>query len=115
MQSKSQFFALLIPFLMAFQSGNATWIRINLAGYQPSGVKVAVWGSKQHVSLNNFQLIDKATGKVVFENNAGKAYGSYGPFQQTYRLDFSAFKKPGTYTVRAGDAVSPEFRITDDV
>jgi endoglucanase len=91
------------------------WIRSNLVGYKPEGIKVAVWGSKENTSIRSFQLVDKATGKVVYENKAGKAYGSYGPFQQTYRLDFSKYTKPGTYTVRAGASVSPEFRIAEDV
>jgi hypothetical protein len=95
----------------SFKTQPESWIRINLSGYKPQGVKVAVWGSKEDASIRDFQLVDKATGKVVFQNKAGDAYGEYGPFRQTYRLNFSTFNKPGTYTLRAGTAVSPEFRI----
>ncbi|HVG40153.1 MAG TPA: glycoside hydrolase family 9 protein, partial [Chitinophagaceae bacterium] len=59
-----------------------------------------------------FQLIDSATGKAVFTNNAGKAFGAYGPFTQTYRLNFSAFKKEGTYYLKSGTATSPAFKIS---
>lgn len=104
---------LLLP-TIAFRLQPESWVRINLAGYKPDGIKVAVWGAKEKTSLSTFQVIDKATGKAVFRGKAGKPYGEYGPFKATYRLDFSAFRKPGTYELRAGDAVSPEFRIADD-
>jgi hypothetical protein len=106
---------LILPFLFSFQEKPQQYIRINLVGYQPDAVKVAVWGSKQNSTIRNFQVVDKVTGKVVFEGKAGKGFGKYGPFVQAYRLNFSAFKKPGTYILRAGNAVSPEFRIDKDV
>ncbi len=114
MRPKSLVFALLFPLLMTFDANGQAWIRLNLAGFKPGGIKVAVWGSKDNIKISNFQIIETATGKVVFQNTAGKAYGSYGPFYQTYRLDFSSFKKPGMYSVKAGDAVSREFRIAED-
>ena len=92
-----------------------SWIRINLAGYKPGGIKVAVWGSREDGVIQHFQLVEKESGKVVYDGPAGSSYGAYGPFRQTYRLNFTAFKKPGMYTLRAGDAVSPEFRIGEDV
>lgn len=107
-------FLLLISVLTA-KSAPRSWIRINLAGYTPDGIKVAVWGSRDETSITTFRLIDAATGKVAYEGKAGKPYGGYGPFKETYRLDFSAFKKPGRYTLRAGTAASPEFRIARDV
>ncbi|MEX1239099.1 MAG: glycoside hydrolase family 9 protein [Cyclobacteriaceae bacterium] len=106
---------LVVVALLSFQTAPRAWIRINLAGYKPVGIKVAIWGSKDKVSIERFQLFDKKTGKVVYENRAGNAYGAYGPFQETYRLDFTSFKKPGTYTLRAGSAISPEFSIAEDV
>ncbi|MFL5809704.1 MAG: glycoside hydrolase family 9 protein [Flavisolibacter sp.] len=87
------------------------WIRINRLGYQPNGVKVAVWCSKEDIVLKTFMLIDSATDKVMFKGSAGKAFGAYGPFTQTYRLNFSSFKKPGTYYLQAGETVSPVFKI----
>ncbi|MDQ2657991.1 MAG: cellulase, partial [Bacteroidota bacterium] len=91
---------LLVPLMLiffSFQSQPPSWIRINLAGYKPQGIKVAVWGSKEMATIKRFQLIDKSTGKVAFEGKAGNAFGEYGPFAQTYRLDFSKFTRPGTY------------------
>lgn len=89
-------------------------IRINLLGYKPSSKKVAVWASREANTITNFQLVEVLSRKTVFQGNAGKAYGAYGPFTQTCRLDFSAFKKGGRYFLQAGDAVSPEFLISED-
>jgi hypothetical protein len=83
------------------------WIRINQLGYTPAGVKVAVWCSKQSTGITFFELIDSVTGKAVLKQLAGKNYGTYGPFTQTYRLNFSTYKKSGTYYLRAGKAISP--------
>src|SRR5256885_1487601 len=91
------------------------WIRINLLGYKPSSVKVAVWCSKEKLRVDSFQLADILTGKIVFKGKVSRAFGSYGPFAETCRLDFSDFKNPGKYLLRAGDAVSPEFAISEDV
>src|SRR5690242_10083621 len=98
---KSLVVVLLIFGFSSFRTESPSWIRINLAGYKPQGLKVAVWGSRENVSLQRFQLVDKVSGKVVYEHKAGKAYGSYGPFAQSYRLDFTSFKNPGTYILRA--------------
>ena len=101
--------------LFSFKQSSREWVRINLAGYKPQAVKVAVWGSKDETTLDSFEVVDSKSGKVVYRNPAGKAYGQYGPFTQTHRLDFSAFKKSGTYVIRAGSATSPEFSIAEDV
>ena len=92
-----------------------SWIRINLLGYKPAGSKVAVWCSKQNEIIKMFQLVDAATKKVVFTGNAGKPFGAYGPFMQTYRLNFSGFKKPGKYYLKVANTLSPEFTIAEDV
>ena len=92
-----------------------TWIRINQLGYVPSSKKVAVWCSKAATTLQQFQLLDSATGKVVFTGNAGQPFGAYGPFTQTYRLNFSTYTKPGTYALKAGNVQSPYFKIGKDV
>jgi endoglucanase len=91
------------------------WIRINLLGYKPGSSKVAIWCSKEQETIATFQVIEVSGGKKVFEGKAGKAFGAYGPFTQTYRLDFSSFAKPGNYIIKAGDVSSPQFRIDEDV
>jgi hypothetical protein len=91
---------LLVSLFAAAQS----WIRINQLGYPTKGIKVAVWGSKKNSTATGFDLIDAVSGKTVFHGPAGKAFGAYGPFMQTYRLAFTAFNKPGRYYIKSGDA-----------
>jgi peptidoglycan/xylan/chitin deacetylase (PgdA/CDA1 family) len=92
-----------------------SWVRINQLGYTPHGIKVAVWCSKNEVLPESCELIDATTHQTMLRWKPGKAYGAYGPFVQTARLDFSAFDKPGRYYVKAGEALSPEFTIGKDV
>lgn len=106
----------VLNFLSAWgQTDSRSWIRINLLGYQTSGPKVAVWCSKEAAPVSRFQLVDNASQKVVYEGRAGKAFGAYGPFAQTCRFTFTGFTRPGTYRLRAGNVVSPPFRIGNDV
>jgi endoglucanase len=97
------------------QTEENSWIRINLLGYQPSGVKVAVWCSKDDKPVKTFQLIDAATKKIAFNGSAGRPFGAYGPFAQTYRLNFSSFKKPGKYYLQSSGAKSTVFEIGEEV
>lgn len=92
-----------------------SWIRINQLGYPPNGIKVAVWCAKKDEKIENFQLVEAKTNKVVFKGDAGKAFGAYGPFIQSYRLNFSSFRKPGKYYLQSGNTKSPEFDINPDV
>ena len=88
--------ALIVILILSFNRQEAqSWIRINQLGYTPNSVKVAVWCSKENKALKTFQLINAATKKIAFSGSAGKAFGAYGPFTETYRLNFSSFKKPG--------------------
>lgn len=109
----------ILPFLFLSaskkQAQEISWIRINLLGYQPGGVKVAVWCSKGDQPSVTFQLVDAYSKRIVFSNSSGNPYGAYGPFTQTYRLDFSSFKKPGKYYLQSAGAKSPVFEIAEDV
>ena len=92
-----------------------SWIRINQLGYTPNGIKIAVWVTKINSMPSAFQLINIKDSEVVLTASTGKAFGSYGPFSESCRLDFSSFKISGTYFLKCGDAVSPVFHIADDV
>jgi peptidoglycan/xylan/chitin deacetylase (PgdA/CDA1 family) len=114
------FFLLLAGLLslgaFIFQAEESAVIRINLLGYRPGSPKVAVWGSLSGQTIAQFQVIDEQTNQVVQQLSAGKTFGGYGPFKQTYRLDFSAVQKPGRYYLRTNDGTqSPGFRIGEDV
>ncbi len=94
---------------------NAEWIRINQLGYTPQGLKIAVWCSKDDNKISTFDIVDSVTNKVVFTEKSGSPYGAYGPFTNTYRLNFSSFKTPGIYYLKSGNAVSPFFKIGENV
>ncbi|MBL7745066.1 MAG: glycoside hydrolase family 9 protein [Chitinophagaceae bacterium] len=113
---KKWLFVLLVP-VIAFTEKEETkaWIRINQLGYTPGGIKVAVWCSKEETGINTWQLIEATTKRIATSGKAGSNFGGYGPFRQTYRLNFSHFKKPGRYYLQAGGVKSPEFEIGDDV
>jgi len=103
--------------IMAFTQKQETrsWIRINQLGYTPGGVKVAVLGTKEQLAINIWQLVDAKTNAIVYSGKADKAFGAYGPFSQTYRLNFTAFTKTGRYYLQSGAAKSPEFEIGNNV
>jgi endoglucanase len=119
MRSPAKYFLLLLLIATAAykpaSDGPTAFIRVNLLGYKPASKKVAVWAGKEAHTITNFQLVDVLSGKIVFQGDAGKAFGAYGPFAQTYRLDFSSFSNGGRYFLQAGEAVSPEFVISEDV
>ena len=114
---KFVFLFMLIGFNFSFKNKEnpKEWIRINQLGYTPGGIKVAVWVSKTDELPKDFQLIDSKNAKVVFSASTGKSFGSYGPFTQSFRLNFSSFKDTGTYYLQCGSAVSPQFKIAENI
>ena len=109
------FFCVLLLFGFEKKENQNSWIRINLLGYKPTSTKVAVWCSKDDKEVKTFQLVNAETKRIAFNASAGKSFGSYGPFAQTYRLNFSSFSKPGKYYLQVGKIKSPEFSIGEDV
>lgn len=103
--------------IISFRYSNepTSWIRINQLGYTPKGIKVAVWCGKGSVIVSDFDLVDEATGKTVFTNTPSKSFGKYGPFENTYRMNFSSYKIAGRYFLKAGKTTSPVFSIDNDV
>ncbi|WP_027124883.1 glycoside hydrolase family 9 protein [Gelidibacter mesophilus] len=90
-------------------------IRINQLGYTPNSIKVAVFGALEKATIDSFALHDAVTNQVVFSSKTLEAKGAYGPFQSSYRLNFSKFSAPGKYYILAKGVKSPEFRINADV
>jgi len=92
-----------------------TWIRINQLGYTTHGIKTGIYCSKNKEVIDSFKLIEAGNKTTVASFPAGEGFGSYGPFQQTYRLNFSAFHAAGLYYLQAGTTISPVFSINDTV
>jgi len=112
------FLLILLVCCLCFFTGNIhaqQWVRINQLGYNCKGTKIAVWASKDTVLPATFKLADAATDRIIFTGKTGKAYGAYGPFTQTLRLQFSGFIQPGRYYIMCGPARSPVFTIGNGV
>src|SRR5579871_2210765 len=109
------FFAIFLFYFTNVQGQPKSWIRINQLGYKPESAKVAVWCGKEKLVNERWQLADAMTHEIVFTARAGKNFGMYGPFSDTYRFDFSSFKKTGRYYLQCGATRSPEFEIGNDV
>ncbi|RZL15114.1 MAG: cellulase, partial [Pedobacter sp.] len=75
----------------------------------------AVWGGWDETVPSSFDLLDEATGAVVYTSKKVMAYGAYGPFKRTARLNFTTFKKPGRFKIRASGVTSPVVIINDTV
>jgi len=109
------FFLSYIFCLISFGASAFGLIRINQLGYLPQSVKVAVFISDQKSDIKSFQLFESLSGKMVFEGKPESADPSVWNLQSAYRLNFSAFRNQGGYYLKAGNVVSPSFRIGDDV
>jgi endoglucanase len=105
---------ILIAFF-AFKKAEQSWIRINLLGYTPSGIKVAIWVSKTDELPNQFELVDKETGKIVYTSKKIQSFGAYGPFNKTARLNFSDFKGTGNFYIKVNGITSPLILINENV
>jgi endoglucanase len=92
-----------------------SWIRINQLGYLPNHPKAAVWCTKTDEIPEKFTLHEANSRKTVWEGMVSMPFGAYGPFSNTARLDFSAWKRPGRYFLAAGNTQSPAFDIGESV
>ncbi|MBW6500658.1 MAG: glycoside hydrolase family 9 protein [Bacteroidales bacterium] len=91
------------------------WIRVNQLGYRPGDVKVAVFMSSKPVDITSFSLIDAGSDKIIKTFRVTEKSPPLSHFVSCYRLNFSELQSTGSYRIKAGKAVSPEFRIADDV
>src|SRR5574342_395401 len=89
-------------------------IRVNQIGYLPEAPKVAVVCALERRTIATFRVAD-ARARTVLGPSPARPTGAFGPCVETYRLDFSAVRVPGHYTVEAGGARSLLVRIGDEV
>ncbi len=105
---------IMIGLLCGTQSAlsQAAFVRVNQAGYLSGDTKAAT-------AFSN----DKLTGRFTVRDTRGRAAmtgrldaisstGTSGPFAYYYRLDLTALRTPGTYTIELpGGATSTAFNI----
>ncbi|HEV8266143.1 MAG TPA: glycoside hydrolase family 9 protein [Gemmatimonadales bacterium] len=96
------------------EAGTGVAIRVNQLGYRPQAPKVAVACALEAQVIPSFRVLD-TRNRTVFGPRAADAAGPFGPCAATYRLDFTALRRPGVYSIVAGGAISLPVRIADDV
>lgn len=114
---KQSLLCILAALLLAvFQlRAEETWVRVNLSGYLPADVKVAVAISESAATSGAFVVRDALTDQVVLRGQGRAADASKWALQSGWRLDFSALQAPGSYYIVCDGATSPVFRIGTDV
>ncbi|HSL86821.1 MAG TPA: glycoside hydrolase family 9 protein, partial [Bacteroidales bacterium] len=108
-------FCALLILCSSCNTEQTNWVRINQLGYRPDDVKVAVFMSSKPVDITSFSLIDAGSGKNVETFQVTEKAPPLSHFTSCYRLNFSELQSTGSYRIKAGRAVSPEFRIAEDV
>lgn len=91
-----------------------TAIRVNQIGYRPEAMKVAVACSRDSVALREFRVLDES-GRVVLGPLSARPTEPLASCAVTHRLDFTALREPGTYTITTGGETSAPIRIDVDV
>lgn len=105
----------VVLLLLSCNRENQSWIRINQLGYRPFDIKVAVYISKKDEKLKEFRIVESRTGHVAMTSKDLNRTVPLDQFKSCYRLSFSGLKDSGTYHIEAGKAVSPDFRISEDI
>jgi hypothetical protein len=83
-------------------------IAFSHSGYTVGTQKTAI---ASDLTAHEFSLVDQETGRVAFTGPVEAASTPLGSYQT---LDFSQFRRPGTYAIKAGDTMTRPFRIGDD-
>ena len=83
-------------------------IAFSHSGYTVGTQKSAI---ASDLSARQFSLVDQQTGQVVFTKPVEEPTSPLGKYQT---LDFSEFRQPGTYAIKAGNTLTRPFRIGDD-
>ncbi len=95
-----------------YVEGWAVWpgrISFSHTGYQPGAAKSAIASG---IGGGDFRLVDQATGETVLRKPLQTVTTHVGSFQV---MDFSEFRKPGSYVLEAGGITTRPFRIGEDV
>ena len=106
LQTFAIFFLLCVHFLSA--NAQQSWVRYNLAGYDPVRTKKAIVMSSVNLSGAAWNLKDNTNANVasgtIGSSTTGK--GDYMPMAFNYSIDFSTIESEGDYTLSVG-SLSP--------
>ncbi|HTY59028.1 MAG TPA: glycoside hydrolase family 9 protein [Bacteroidota bacterium] len=108
--------SLVLMLALPHEGSSQAVIRINQAGYTPRSVKCALLCCDTPAGApREFDVCDALTESVLWTSRSVTPCGAWGPFRETYRLDFSPYAREGGVYLRAGDVTSPVFRVGTDV
>jgi endoglucanase len=96
------------------QTDSTVAIRVNQIGYELEARKVAVICALTPREIPSFRIVG-AGNRTVFGPRRAEPGGTFGPCAATFRLDFSALRRPGVYRIVAAGATSPPVRLAEDV
>lgn len=100
-------------FCTSLPAQTTSWVRYNLAGYDPVRPKKAVVMSTTNLSGAAWQIKDSlnatVAGGTLSTSLAGK--GDYMPMAFNHVLEFSALRKIGTYKLTVGNLPVVTFKI----
>lgn len=80
-------------------------------GYALNSSKTAIIDTKNSLYNKRFQLLTPE-GEVAYEGEIKEETTTLGRFDL---IDFTAFSRPGEYRLKAGDALTPAFRIGENI
>jgi len=86
-------------------------IRVNLLGYLPESIKVAVYISLNEADNTKFEVINAKNNLVVLKGQGKIANAARWGLKRALRLDFSSIRKNGEYYIACNGDKSPLFRI----
>ncbi len=103
---------LILTLLKVYSTENhPAWIRINQLGYLPQSMKIAVLVTKTDIDCSQFQIRSAESNQEIWFSKNIKKIGAYGPFTNTFRLNFSEFQEQGRFYLQIGNIKSPVFPI----
>jgi hypothetical protein len=85
-------------------------IIFSTSGYRPDSEKMAIVNVARH--NGKFQIVDDASSRVVYEGKINPVETRIGKFDTA---DFSAFRRPGRYRLRAGNVTTRPFYLDANV
>jgi endoglucanase len=104
-------FESLVLAMMVGRADSTSFVRVNQVGYLPDAPKVAVMCTLDSTTTRTFVVKD-VRGRVVLGPQRATIDGAFGPCTVTQRLDFTALRREGRYTIEAGSAAPVSVRVS---
>ena len=91
------------------------YIRVSQVGFTQSDLKSAIILSSIKLDGETFHIVNSKNNKLEFQNIIGTDVGKFGKFNYSYKIDFTEFKKKGSYKIVLKPYRSVKFEIGDSL